>query len=201
LTPSPFGGRLERIIKQYSVNRKKMADDVENNVSQGISALEFFPKPLNYDDSREPDERKQQEIKMRGACVRTRFLFLHDFNTPTPYFFNFENWCFKIVISNMKTDSGEFVIDDDSIKGMAIEFYSTFFQGAHLMFSILLYRTMSFPYLVNVQLLHLSFLKTWRPVSLLCCDYKLFTKCLSNRLKHCLPDIIHPDQSYMVSNR
>ena len=46
----------------------------------------------------------------------------------------------------------------------------------------------------------LAVLKNWRPVALLCTDYKLFSKVLANRLKHFLELIIHRDQSYCVSD-
>ncbi len=44
----------------------------------------------------------------------------------------------------------------------------------------------------------LGFLKNWRPVSLLCTDYKILAKCLANRLKQYLDTIIHSDQTYCV---
>ena len=46
-----------------------------------------------------------------------------------------------------------------------------------------------------------NLLKNWRPVSLLCADYKIFTKALSLRLKPTLSNIIHVDQSYSVPGR
>ena len=33
----------------------------------------------------------------------------------------------------------------------------------------------------------------WRPVALLCADYKIFAKVLSNRLKSHLDSIVHKD--------
>ncbi len=33
-------------------------------------------------------------------------------------------------------------------------------------------------------------LKNWRPVSLLCMDYKILSKCLANRLKHTLESLV-----------
>ena len=38
-------------------------------------------------------------------------------------------------------------------------------------------------------------LSEWHPISLLCVDYKLFSKILANRIKTTLPKIIHPDQT------
>lgn len=44
-------------------------------------------------------------------------------------------------------------------------------------------------------------LKNWRPVALLCADYKIFAKVLSNRLKSHLDSIVHKDQTYCVPGR
>ena len=43
--------------------------------------------------------------------------------------------------------------------------------------------------------------KYWRPISLLCTDYKILTKILANRLKHILPEIISEEQSCSIPNR
>ncbi len=47
----------------------------------------------------------------------------------------------------------------------------------------------------------LNDIKNWRPVSLLCNDYKLFSKALANRLGEVLEQVIHPDQTYCVPGR
>ena len=44
-------------------------------------------------------------------------------------------------------------------------------------------------------------LTNWRPISLLCVDYKIVTKCLSLRLKKVLPFIVHPDQTCSIEGR
>jgi hypothetical protein len=46
-----------------------------------------------------------------------------------------------------------------------------------------------------------SKLKNWRPITLLNQDYKYLAKCLANRCKEVLPDIISPDQTGFVPNR
>ena len=47
----------------------------------------------------------------------------------------------------------------------------------------------------------LTKLKNWRPVSLLCSDYKILTKTLSLRLRSVIGSVVHPDQSCSIPNR
>lgn len=47
----------------------------------------------------------------------------------------------------------------------------------------------------------LTLLKNWRPVALLCTDYKIISKILANRLKVFMDQIIGSDQSYCVPGR
>ena len=44
----------------------------------------------------------------------------------------------------------------------------------------------------------LEYLKYWKPISLLCTDYKILTNILANRLKQILPDIISQEQNYTI---
>ena len=47
----------------------------------------------------------------------------------------------------------------------------------------------------------LNQLKYWRPISLLCLDYKILTKTLANRLKQVLPNIISEEQNFSLPGR
>ena len=47
----------------------------------------------------------------------------------------------------------------------------------------------------------LNQLKYWRPISLLCLDYKILTKILANRLKQVLPNLISEEQNCSVPGR
>ena len=44
-------------------------------------------------------------------------------------------------------------------------------------------------------------IKNWRPVSLLCTDYKMLSKVLANRLKKVMDQVIHRTQTYCVPGR
>ena len=44
-------------------------------------------------------------------------------------------------------------------------------------------------------------IKNWRPVSLLCTDYKMLSKALANRLKNVMDQVIHRTQTYCVPGR
>lgn len=38
-------------------------------------------------------------------------------------------------------------------------------------------------------------IKNWRPLTLMCCDVKILTKCIALQIKNVLASIIHFDQS------
>lgn len=47
----------------------------------------------------------------------------------------------------------------------------------------------------------LTDIRSWRPVSVLCSEYKLLSKVLANRLGEFLDQVVHPDQTYCVPGR
>jgi len=94
------------------------------------------------------------------------------------------------------------------IDGLSTDFYKHFWNtlGPDL-YSVLLecFRTGSLPVSCQRAVLFLlpkkgdlALLKNWRPVALLCTDYKVLSRALSNRLKRVLEDIVQPDQTYCV---
>ena len=44
----------------------------------------------------------------------------------------------------------------------------------------------------------LTYMKCWRPVSLLCTDYKVLSKTMATRLGGVMEGVVHPDQSYLA---
>ena len=53
----------------------------------------------------------------------------------------------------------------------------------------------------NTKKGNIKLLKYWRPISLLCVDYKILTKILTNRLRHILPQMISEEQNCSITNR
>ena len=45
------------------------------------------------------------------------------------------------------------------------------------------------------------YIKNWRPISLLSCDYKIATKAIANRIKTVIPKIINFDQTAFIKGR
>ena len=46
-----------------------------------------------------------------------------------------------------------------------------------------------------------TLLNYWRPILLLCVDYKIISQCLTNRLKKVMGNLIHIDQTAAVPGR
>jgi hypothetical protein len=66
----------------------------------------------------------------------------------------------------------------------------------------------SIPNFISNATIHLLFKKgdrqeigNWRPISLLNVDYKILSKIITERMKKCLPKILHPDQKGFVPTR
>ena len=48
---------------------------------------------------------------------------------------------------------------------------------------------------------YLNLVRSWRPLALLNCDYKIATKAISNRIKTVLPTLISNDQTGFIKDR
>ena len=93
--------------------------------------------------------------------------------------------------------------------GLPVDFYKHFWGhvGADLR-EVLCYKDGEMPTSYRRAVLallpkkgDLCLLKNWRPVALLCTDYKILSKSLANRLKSHLEGLVKLDQTYCVPGR
>ena len=97
------------------------------------------------------------------------------------------------------------------IDGIPVEFYKTFYDTLEndliqlhnniLFIEKSITNTMQKAITLIPKKGDLNKLKYWRPISLLCTDYKILTKVLANTLKNVLPQIISKEQTCSIPNR
>ena len=98
------------------------------------------------------------------------------------------------------------------IDGLAIEFYKSLFDliKSYLLqlYSSILFQDENLIPSMTKAIINLipkndkkEHLRNWRPISLLCSNYKILTKILSNRLKTTLEHTISKEQTCGIPNR
>ena len=98
------------------------------------------------------------------------------------------------------------------VDGIPAEFYSAFWPELAPDFTALaaelLEGRVPLPYQHHLGVLTLTHkrgpkgdLANWRPIALLCVDYKLLAKAMATRLRAVLPTLVHPDQTCSVPGR
>ena len=113
----------------------------------------------------------------------------------------------KLATENMENDKSP------GIDGIPVEFYKEFYQivkkDLQKIFNNVLFTLETTPTtwnqtiitLIPKQTENLDSLKYWRPISLLCTDYKILTKILANRLKQIIPEVISLEQNCSIPQR
>ena len=96
--------------------------------------------------------------------------------------------------------------------GLPVEFYKVFWKGVDQ----LLVNSLNYAYasgklsvtqrrgvikLIPKKDTELYYVKNWRPISLLNCDYKIAAKVIANRIKQVLPNLISNDQTGFIKDR
>ncbi|WAR01916.1 YTX2-like protein, partial [Mya arenaria] len=201
--------QLEKTMEQ--LKQKQLTDDI-------CSEIQLLSEKIK-------DHYKNQA---KAAQIRSRAKFITENEKSTAYFFNLEKIRGKEKLwSKIKTESGETkyegidmqaateLLTDKSkspgIDGIPAEWYQKFWYIIKHDFVELTTEILSTNKLCDTQykgVLTLIYkngdrgdLKNWRPLSILCVDYKIIAKALSNRIKPILSKIIHSDQKGFIKNK
>ena len=114
----------------------------------------------------------------------------------------------EIQIADWKMKNGK----TSGIDGLPIEFYESNFEliqnNLQQLYNAILFENKELPKTMNKAIITLILkndkatqLKNWRPISLLCVDYKMLTKTLATRLKLILKTTISKKQHSGIPNR
>ena len=119
----------------------------------------------------------------------------------------------QIIFAKLKTaiyqlDNGK----STGIDGIPIEYFKSYYEYLKYdllqLYNLILFENNNLTTSLNQAIITFSFkndkkenLKNWRPISLLCSDYKILTKILSNRLKPTLEHTISIEQTCRISKR
>ena len=119
----------------------------------------------------------------------------------------------QIIFAKLKTaiyqlDNGK----STGIDGIPIEYFKFYYEYLKYdllqLYNLILFENNNLTTSLNQAIITFSFkndkkenLKNWRPISLLCSDYKILTKILSNRLKPTLEHTISIEQTCRISKR
>ena len=148
----------------------------------------------------------EQEVNLEDDILNNKF-FITNNNIPT-LTENQKELCEGNITKDECMESIKSMENFKSpgIDGLPIEFYKIFWHDV----SDLLLNSFNYSYqkgelsitqkqgiitLLPKKDKDVRYLKNWRPISLLNTDYKILTKCLANRLKKVLPNIIHLNQT------
>jgi hypothetical protein len=97
------------------------------------------------------------------------------------------------------------------IDGLPVEFFTAFWEDLKASFSALVQSSFNseiLPETMRTSIITLIFKKksrddicNYRPISLLCSDYKIIAKALAERMKSVLSSVVHKDQTGFLKNR
>ncbi|KAI3370929.1 hypothetical protein L3Q82_023482, partial [Scortum barcoo] len=167
--------------------------------------------------------------KAQGALVRSHFQSTALMDASSSFFFGLEKKNGQSrFIHALRSDKGQLLTEAGEIRRRAVQFYAQLYQSeytedqqraggssdlrgsvcsaAEVLSESLSDRSLPRSSRRAVLTLlpkkgDLQDIKNWRPVSLLCTDYKLLSKVLANRLRKVMDQVIHRTQTYCVPGR
>ena len=190
-------GKLKSNNNKKLISKIIAEDDIDDTITQGdvldetekinSYVYKYYKKLYNKSDT---DEMLQDEfLNQIDAKV------VHEDNEALV-----EEFALEEIEKVIETTSNN---KSPGMDGIPYEFYKTFWETIkneiYLIIKGILLHNLSHTQKTAIITLNpkddcTDFLTNWRPISLTTCDYKIFAKLISNRLKLIIPKIIFPEQ-------
>ena len=197
--PSKFFYECERKNKNKTHIQKLYKSDntITHNQDEILRTIEAFYKKL-YTKS--------------DNCLETQAKIISQYDKKIS-----ENWHDQLIspFNDSEIKTAIFTMEDQKspgIDGIPIEFYKTFYASLKEdlieVINYILFQKQELTESMKKAIVSLipkndetENLKNWRPISLLCVDYKIISKCITNRLKPTMNEIISEEQTASVPGR
>ena len=161
-----------------SIRPKKLYSS-KSNVSQ-LDSFDFFLKKLNIPKLNEEQKTSCKGLITKEECKKAIEMFENG-KTPgkdgIPIEFHKKLW--------------------DILADQLVNFFNCLFQLEEMTTS----QRQAIITLIDKKGKDRSYLGNWRPISLVNVDAKNVSKVIANRIKCCLPDVIHHNQSGFTKDR
>ena len=198
-TPTKFFF-LQEQIKQKKKHIKTLENDQGETIKDPKQILKLTK--TYYEDLHKKFQTSKENQNILLENITTKLTNTQSENLST----NFTEKELKCAIDEIQKDKSP------GIDGLPIEFYVSFWEIVKHDFMEVVNQTFQNNKKLSptqrsavITLIpkkdNLHKIENWRPISLLCADYKIITKTIANRLKPILKFLINDDQTCSVQNR
>ncbi|KAJ4923422.1 hypothetical protein JOQ06_021421, partial [Pogonophryne albipinna] len=219
---------IKQLCLQYTLNVScditKSMRDLEMEIVELQSFAESTGNPGCIEDLKSKKAILADLLGSRaqGALVRSRFQSASMMDSPTKYFFSLEKKNGQgRLIHALRSAGGQQLTGNSQIRQRAVDFYCDLFTSEglptvseetnkeldgplteeELCAALKSMQGGKAPGIDGLPPERLTGKKNWRPVSLLCTDYKLLSRALSSRLRKVMDQVVDRTQTYCVPGR
>ena len=194
----------------YAKKKKAKMKSQETSLEVDILALQRKLEENNFSETEKTDilneldvkilqKEEISKLKIQGTIIRSKSRWYNEGEKNTKYFLNLEKRHF-----NKKTIKSLQLADNSIIKTDRNDVHHYLLNALNCAYAkglLAVTQRRGLITLLPKKNKPANFLKNWRPITLLNCDYKIATKSIASRLRKVIPRIINHDQTGFLKNR